>query len=301
MNNNLFSTALDKSVPQAKSQTRQPSLSKAEQAQRLTEIGEKLRQTREQQALSIHMVAAYTMIRVSLLHALEQGQLQHLPEPVYTQGLIKRYGEALGLNGSELAQFFLPEPVEPLIQSPLKLLSFPQLRPTHLYLTYILLVICAVNGLSYLIKPNTQADPSNQPVIADVTPVQSSGNQTASSNATPLQGQLVAQSEEVVPTGSVSSMIKPKPDAVEIGLTIKDESWILIEVDGQPEFEGILAGGTKQTWKATKELVVVAGNAGGVLITVNNGEAKRLGEPGMVEEVTFTSDTLQSHRQNPKL
>jgi cytoskeletal protein RodZ len=293
MNNSLFSSALPN-----KNRTQQPSLSQAELVQRLTEIGEQLRQTREHQSLSIHMVAAYTLIRVPLLNALEQGQLEDLPEPVYTQGLIKRYADALGLNGSDLAQFFLPEPIEPSVKSPLKLLSLPQLRPTHLYLTYILLVICAVNGLSYLVQSNPLTDISNQPVIAN--PNQPESPSASAPNSTGLEGKLVAQSAEAVATHSVSSEVKATSDSVEIALTVKDESWVLIEVDGKTEFQGILAGGTQQTWKANKELVVVAGNAGGILITVNNGEARRLGEPGMVEEVVFTSETPNSQSQNPK-
>lgn len=290
MNKSLFSSAYLN-----KNKTQHPSCSDAELIQRLVEIGEQLRQTRQHQSLSIQMVAAYTRIRVPLLQALEQGQIEYLPEPVYTQGLIKRYGDALGINGSELAQFFLPEPIQPSIQSPLKLLSLPQLRPTHLYLTYILLVICAVNGLSYLVKSNPLTDSANQPVIA-------STNQSESPNSAVLDGQLVAQSSEAVstPAQSVSSGVKATSNSVEIALTVKDESWVLIEVDGKTEFQGLLSGGTQQTWKANKELVVVAGNAGGVLITVNNGEAKRLGEPGMVEEVVFTSETPNSQAQNPK-
>jgi hypothetical protein len=37
---------------------------------------------------------------------------------------------------------------------------------------------------------------------------------------------------------------------------------------------------------------VFTGNAGGVLVTVNNGEAKSLGEPGQVQEVVFKAEDL---------
>ncbi|MGB3536294.1 MAG: RodZ domain-containing protein [Microcoleaceae cyanobacterium] len=295
MNNSLFSSALPN-----KNTSQNPSFSQAELVQRLVEIGEQLRQTRQHQSLSINMVAAYTLIRVPLLHALEQGQLEYLPEPVYTQGLIKRYADALGLNGSDLAQFFLPEPIEPSVKSPLKLLSLPPLRPTHLYLTYILLVICAVNGLSYLVKSNPLTNIPNQPIVANASRSDPAQSSTSNPNSTVIEGQLVAQSNEAVAGHSVSSEVKATSNSVEIALTVKDESWVLIEIDGKTEFQGILAGGTQQSWKASKEVVVVAGNAGGVLITVNNGEAKRLGEPGMVEEVVFTSENPSSQAQNPK-
>jgi pseudouridine synthase len=59
--------------------------------------------------LSLEAVASKTLIRASLLQAIEHGDLDSLPEPVYIRGLIRRYGDALGLDGEALAiQFFTP-------------------------------------------------------------------------------------------------------------------------------------------------------------------------------------------------
>ncbi len=291
-------------------QTEPSSLSSTEQAQRLVAIGEKLRQTRENHSLSLNMVATYTKIRSHLLQALEEGEINQLPEPVYTQGLIRQYGDALGLNGEELATFFLPEPIDQSSGSNHWLLPQPQLRPTHLYLTYILLIICAMQGLGYLIKSPTEVETLLTPTIADsqqlegvTQSVQIQGIQT---NSTQTQSQLVAQAsgnsrpETETSSNSATPNPPPKEKLVEVGITVKDESWVLIEVDGQTEFEGTLPGGAQKSWKAKQELVVVAGNAGGVMITVNNGEAQRLGEPGMVEEVVFKADKQQADTENPK-
>lgn len=277
-------------------------LSTEEQAQRLVSIGQQLRQTREHHSLSLNMVATYTRIRSHLLQALEEGEINQLPEPVYTQGLIRRYGDALGLNGEELATFFLPEPMDNSTGSNRWLLPLPQLRPTHLYLTYILLIICAIQGLAYLIKSPTEADSLLTPVIADSQlegATQSVQIQaSASTHSTSAQSQLVAQSSGNSSHSAPAS--PPKEKLVEVGITVKDESWVLIEVDGKTEFEGTLPGGTQKSWRAKQELVVVAGNAGGVMITLNNGEAQRLGEPGMVEEVVFKAGNSTAETENPK-
>lgn len=261
-----------------------------DQAQRLSDIGQQLRQARMEHSLSLDMVTAYTRIRTHLLQALEEGQIDNLPEPVYTQGLIRQYADALGLNGEELANFFLPEPGEKALQRSLKLLSIPQLRPTHLYLTYILLIICAINGLSYLIPKSGELVVTQSESANEAPP------------PSPRQGQLVSQSSTTAvvaekttpapaPAAPAPAAPTPTPQPViqdvEVGITVKDESWVLIEVDGKTEFQGILPGGTQKTWTAKTQIVVVAGNAGGVLVTVNNGEARRLGEPGMVHEEVF--------------
>jgi hypothetical protein len=59
-------------------------------------------------------------------------------------------------------------------------------------------------------------------------------------------------------------------------------------VDGKLAFEGILPQGTQKTWEGQEEVTIRAGNAGGVVVTFNNGQKKILGKPGEVEEVTYT-------------
>ncbi len=275
----------------------------SEQTQRLVEIGDQLRQTRQQHSLSLDMVATYTRIRSHLLQALEEGRMDNLPEPVYTQGLIRRYGEALGLNGEELANFFLPEPPPETVQPKIRTLPLPQLRPTHLYLTYTLLIICAINGVSYLNKSSNPTTASNTNVTTPGPEASENPLREAVVNAQTqkTQSRLVStpaassSSNSVVTTVEKppsSQSAKPTEKEVAVEIVVKEESWVLIEVDGKTEFEGTLSGGTQRSWKAKEKLVVVAGNAGGVLVTVNNGEAKRLGEPGTVEEVIFEAGKL---------
>lgn len=280
----------------------------AELTQRLVDIGGQLRETRLSHSLSLDMVAAYTRIRSHLLQSLEEARTEQLPEPVYIHGLIRTYGDALGLNGAELADFFLPEPPPVGMKSKLNFLALPQLRPSHLYLTYILLIICAISGVSYLNKTanfagvsgETVAIPNpseaNPPIREAVVPpkTQPPSRLVSTTSATPPKA---TTPETKATTPEKPPETKPPTQsatnkAVDVGIVVKDTSWVLIEVDGKPEFEGTLEGGTERRWKAKDNVVVVAGNAGGVLVTVNNGEAKPLGEPGRVEEVVFKAEDL---------
>lgn len=258
---------------------------------KLAEIGAQLRQYREQQSICLDKVALVTMIRRNLLQAIEEGQLDQLPEPVYTQGLIKRYAEAMGLDGAEFADFF---PIESPPRSAAKLSwqDGPQLRPMHLYLFYTFLIICSVNVLSQLMggsmtaKNGTGAEElalgqKEQARLAAEASSAASKNQTADSYA----------AVEAARTGKNLDKSGNKP--VMVSLTFKAESWMQVKVDGKTEFEGILPSGTVRTWQAQKQLVVVAGNAGGVMIAVNNGQAEPLGVPGVVKEVVFKADELK--------
>ncbi|MGF1492632.1 MAG: helix-turn-helix domain-containing protein [Microcoleaceae cyanobacterium] len=285
------------SANQQRSASASTDQSSSTQVQRLMEIGQQLAYAREHHSLSIDLVAAYTNIRPHLLQALEQGKLEQLPEGIYTQGLIRRYGDALGLDGRELADYFSPEPIQHFAQSRKRSFNLPQLRPTHLYLTYILLIIFAVNGLAYLIRTpgDSQGGPERQVATQNLEP-QNSVTATPEPSTQTTTATVTTTAPNSLPGSAAKNAVQPtvtlspqqsSAQAVQVGVNVKDESWVLIEVDGKTEFQGILPGGTQKTWEAREELVIVAGNAGGVIITVNDGEARRLGEPGAVEEAVF--------------
>jgi hypothetical protein len=77
---------------------------------------------------------------------------------------------------------------------------------------------------------------------------------------------------------------------VVVELKVKEDCWVRVVADGKTTFEGVLPRGTHRVWQADRSLTVRAGNAGGVYVAVNNANAKQLGLPGKVEEVTYTAN-----------
>lgn len=247
-----------------------------QQAEQLAAIGAYLADVRKQQALSVQDVAARTLVQARLLQAIEEGRLEALPEPVYIRGFIRRFAEALGLEGASLAQQF---PTGDLMrtegQSLLwKQLPIAQLRPFHLYLLYIFLVVCAVNGLSSLVNPPL-GQTGQTPSVTEVPPA------SEPPAATPAQPAATLQSKTP----------KTEPNKpLRVRVTLVSQSWIRVVADGQTAFEGVLQPGANQQWAANQQLVVRAGDAGAVLLSFNDGKDERLGEPGAVEEVVFESE-----------
>lgn len=266
-----------------------------EPAQKLAEIGARLRLFREQHSICLEKVALVTMIRRDLLQAIEEGQLDQLPEPVYTQGLIKRYAEAMGLDGSEFANFY---PAEPIFRSQPQPSwgDWPQLRPMHLYLFYIFLIICSVSGLSKLMNASQETAQTGAGSV-ELAPPPNLGSEpvnfagSKSRKVDTYKAVEAARTGETLKAGENLDRAGNKP--VMVSVSFKDESWMQVEVDGKTEFEGTLPSGTVRTWQARERLVVIAGNAGGVLVAVNNGQAQQLGDPGVVKEVVFQADELK--------
>ena len=262
---------------------------------KLAEIGDQLRQYREQQSISLDKVAVVTMIRRNLLQAIEEGQLDQLPEPVYTQGLIKRYAEAMGLDGSQFA-YFLPIKAPPRSPAKLSWENRPQLRPMHLYLFYTFLIICSVNGLSRLMAVSGTV--KNGAGIEETAFGQEQAR-LLTETSTDSKNQTTDSYAAVEAARTGQSLDKSGSKPVIVNITFQAESWMQVEVDGKIEFEGILPIGTVRTWEADRKLVVLAGNAGGIMIAVNNGQSEQLGPPGVAKEVVFKADELKAS-EKPK-
>ena len=244
----------------------------SEQLQKLQELGSRLCQIRTEQGLSLKIVAEQTHIRLPILRAIEEGRIDLLPEPVYLRGLLKRFADSLGLNGTEFANEFPTEDNSRLFKAYWLPVYLPRLRPVHLYMLYVILVIFSVRWLAQLVEPSSKIQ-----IIQIETLATTTSEPSKATSVSPLHNQAqVTALQQSDPT---------QPVVVEI--TLKDESWLRVVVDGKKEFEGILREGTHRTWMANQELTILASNAGGVMVALNEQEAKQLGQPGQVEEITY--------------
>lgn len=250
-----------------------------EQIEKLEELGSRLRQFRTEQCIPLEDVAAQTRIQARLLNAIEEGRLDQLPEPVYIKGFIQRFAEALGLNGAEFANAFPTGSTVQFVKPSWRHLPAAQLRPIHLYVIYVLLVISAVSGLSILVKPSREAAIDNYPPRAQQLPAPKNLPATNAKQKSPT-----FKHTEVVKTSENGKQ-------VQVNVTLKAESWIRVVADGKTEFEGVLPEGTQRIWEADQKLIVRAGNAGGVLVEFNDESAKQMGAPGEVQEVIFATNT----------
>ena len=261
-----------------KKEDKQPTLTvEQQQAEKLAQIGAQLWDSRQKKGLSLEEMVILTRIPRRLLQAIEEGNLDDLPEPIYTQGLIRQFADSLGFNGGEFASNFPLGYQRVNLPTTWKTQSIGQLRPLHLYLLYIFVILCSVSGLSQLLnnaaiqannsqsKPKSEQDSLLQPV------------KTPSEQRSPINPA----------SNTLSSTNNGEP--VQIGVTLKASSWIRVVADGKTAFEGTLPQGSHRTWEAKEQLTVKTDNAGGVLMSVNQQEAKKMGEVGKLEEIKIAA------------
>ncbi len=142
----------------------------------LREIGEELRKARESYHLSLQQLHYFTLVPLHHLEALEQGEIERLPEDIYIRGFICRAANALGLEGGQLAASF------PCLEfngqmgqygSKVDIDSEFYLNSVHLYLGYVAILASSMGGIAWLSQqsvPDVTLPPDVQNLLEHKTP-----------------------------------------------------------------------------------------------------------------------------------
>jgi len=280
------------------------------QIEQLKQVGSRLATARQEQSIPLEEIALKTYIPLRLLEALELGQVERLPEPVFVQGFIRRFADLVGLDGAELSQQILvyPAPVpqpgetaiadtaaeaEPISPSLPSSMDLPRaIAPTTQFsLPKVPLILAGgavilIGGVGLLVSLN-RSQP-NQPAAINPSPRPlTTVEPTLAASPAPQPSPSVAVSVEISPTPSPS----PSPLAtgsVQVSIRLSDRSWVEVEVDGKPVGAGeVLPTGTRRAWSGQQKIRLRLGNAGAVQVSYNNGDQKPAGGKGDVVDLVF--------------
>jgi hypothetical protein len=73
-----------------------------------------------------------------------------------------------------------------------------------------------------------------------------------------------------------------------------ERSWVAVDADGKTAFQRVLNPNEVKTVKAHDSFDVTAGNAQGIILTLNGETLKPLGRRGEVKSVHITREDLKS-------
>lgn len=269
----------------------------------MNELGERLREARESQGISLSQAAVETRILQRYLVALEDGDHQHLPGEVYARGFIRNYANYLDLPAEELIELYRRERG---ISEPIRVVpatSSPRIRglalPSFFGVFFVVLVLI---GASYLVLSalNVVGESARPPVViaptaAPTPPPLPTPRPEPTGGPALADGPTAAPGEPSLPAAGAASGPTPEPtpapDApimaeVAIDAGTGPGSWLDIRVDGQNVFRKVLAPGQSLQYQAQRDLYVRAGNAAVVSVMVNGQKQCCTANPG--EVITFT-------------
>jgi len=295
------------------------------------EIGQKLRSQRELMGLSLGDVERHTHIRMHYVHALEDGDISHLPSPVQGRGMLSNYASFLGLNtesillrfadGLQASLYDRQASRNPSLTKPKQNeTSRVPARPSQLrrlfsmdlfaggFLILFLLGFSIWGALRIsALRSGQEASPTAPPVSEILL---STADETFSATLTimPTDGlatdstaivdaSLVAETTQVLQT-ETPQVFEPTPDfggaPVQVQIIAHQRAWMRITVDGEIAFEGRVMPGSAYSFAGNERIVLLTGDGGGLQVYFNQQDLGFLGSYGEVVERVFSIEGVQT-------
>lgn len=282
-----------------------------------TEFGPHLRRAREKRGLSLQQVAATTKISARVLDALERNDISKLPGGIFSRSFVRAYSREVGLDPEETVERFINSfPPEAEERAPVAAAQavdaegFESGRRAAMTLLQVLgisvLVILAV-AMYRSMRTAPQAPPAAPAVERVPDPVAvapgRSGTEPAPATPTteagsqpPAAGGVPVPAEAVAP-GADESLVATPETPLALTVLANDECWLSLSVDGQKVVARNLQPGERVQFRARTTIVISAGNAGALALTINGKPARSLGGQGEVVTSTITLETLKNFIQ----
>ena len=235
-------------------------------------LGADLRKQREIRGVSLKEIADSTKISKRYLEAIEQDDYASLPAPVFARGFVREYARYLGLSSEEMAARYSqavgaqPEtsetPVAPAADRKPEGLPFIRIDRNLVGFGVLLVVFSAV---MWWLGSRSREVRSAVPAAETAT--------------------VAPAVAPVVPTEPVVSSTAPasSPDRLELDVKVIEDTWVILQVDGQPSINQVLRAGENRKLEAENEIRFEAvGNAGGLELTLNGHPIPSMGPRGKV-------------------
>ena len=233
------------------------------------DVGAHLRSSREAQGISLALLAARTRVQPRILTAIEHNDLDGIPPKPYGRGFVRAYAHEVGLDPDRVVHDYFgqfPPAVEP--AAPAQVAVDPGGNRLAPFLPAALAILI---GLGIVAALWQNARTLNGPAAA------------------PVVGTTGVAAPAPAP---VKSEPPPKAAAPADGLTLVIRAtrncWVTASADGTRAIYQILPAGAERTLTGTREIVVRAGDAGALQLTLNGRDAGPLGQPGEVKQARIT-------------
>lgn len=246
----------------------------------LKEIGDILRQAREEKGFSLKEIQEVTKIRIRYLEAIDEGDFEAIPGEVYRKGFIVNYANAVGLDGQGILQKYnnikatqeeqarqeqlLIEQEENLSQK--SNFNSEWLKGIYLGVAAALAIVLLISFFLLPTLHNSKSEEVVKPVEIAETYDNLENNQT----------------------------VFPAP--ITITAEFKQRVWVQVVADGEYIFvrDGRTFEPTEpvQVWTAQHEMEIKMGNPAGIELTFNGKKLGPLGPAGIAKTVRFKPDGM---------
>ena len=237
----------------------------------LVQAGRQLAEARSAAGLSQEQLASQMHMGVEQLAALERGDQNELPEPVFIKAMVRRLSSHLGLDADAMVQTLgtlsASKPTRP-TPGPTTRDVAPRKEATLNPLP--LLALAGIAGLGIVVWSNASELSRFAQGLRPAPPTLEPNEPTA-----PPESESDPDLAEVAV--DLDALIVPAPPTADLGLTISssEPSWIALRREGIVEFEGLLNGERKI--ENPDRVEIYAGRPDLVQLSSPNAETRTLG------------------------
>jgi transcriptional regulator with XRE-family HTH domain len=237
-------------------------------------LGKYLQRERENRKLSLREVSKQIKVREPFLRAFEEDRRDLLPSVTYVKGFLSAYARYLDLDPNEIILRFEAESKgEPILRQevlPRKRMGWPRK-----YLWAIGgVILLGFIALYLLFLPS-------RPPVAPPAPE-------------PEAKETIAHP----PPPPVSEKSSPSAEqGISLEIKAVERTWVSIQIDEQPVREAMFQPGESFTYRASKRIELLLGNAGGLEMTFNGRRLEKIGKSGEVVTVVFTPQGFETSRR----
>lgn len=246
----------------------------------MTSFGASLRRERELRGVSLQEIAASTKISVSLLQAIEDDRLDKLPQGLFVRGFVREYARFLALDEQKILtelSFHATEAPTPefLTRSSDRRGVGLSARVVHGAMVVGFAGLVAALILSPGFGRSTSGVAESTSVTSLPAPAQTTEPEPLT--ATPVR---VATTSPVSPEPTPASVL---PQPLQLTLTATEDCWIGLDVGGDRVENRVLKKGESFSITARQNASLAVGNAGGLLVAIDSGPPRPLGNRGEVK------------------
>lgn len=283
----------------------------------MSSVGQILREERQRQGLELPNIAQQTRINLTYLRAIEADEPTKLPGGFFYRSFVRQYAEFLRVDTESLegvieritaaqtapgfaALAHLPQRLD------VKPLPHPgrSSEPSRLPLALILLVTAVVASAGlYVLWQRLQQPPAEThpqvavPLRAPVPVTKAPAPATSQTTPAGAVGQPPAAQPPENPPGPKPASTG-KPPSIELMAT--EEVWVAVSADGKEVVNRVLKPGETRLVTGAEKVSLIAGNAGGLIVTANGKLLDTIGPRGQVRVVDVTAQGVEIHGPTPK-
>lgn len=266
------------------------------------DVGGTLRRARERRGLSLREISNATKIAMPTLEAIERNDIVRLPGGIFSRGFVRSYAIEVGLEPEVIIQAFMGQfphdsvtaghPTTSQIEDHEAVESNRRMASTFLRLLAISIPVAAV--AVYLSTAGRRVPvPSPQSSVGSPQSPVGSPQPAAGTPQSPVDVSLPA------PAVAAEAAAPVPADRLIVQVSAARRSWVGAIVDGTRAAQREFKAGEEATFEVRRDIVLTAGDAGGVAVMFNGMPARPLGGNGEIVTVRVNLNNFKSYLLTP--